>query len=294
LDDSFNFKGLKKEERFLNEDDVKTLELAGLGLNQSKVYLALLTIGQSSISNVAKATGIGSANTCRIMLTLEKLALIKKRISVPKLYEAVPLCDAIEMLLKKKMDEIKQIEYATKKLFDKFKYNEPKKLISNDNDFFMIPEKKAYVKLSLGCWQNAEHTVEIVCSMKRAMQAASCYDPEIKKALKRGVTIRTILNTNGKSEKNNSSHIAKKKEWGSLFVNPNWKERIVMNASVMGAIFDQKVATFIIDPESNFPESSCLVTNHKGFISMFHNYCETLWNLGTDTNGENYSVAREA
>ena len=279
-------------EKLIYEDDTDSLRIAGLSLAQAKVYLALLQIGKSSIATVAKAAEIGSANTCRTMTTLENLALVNKTISMPKLYEAVSMRDAIDILLKKKADEYSKVQVATESLYKKFGQIEEGGTLEEGNQFLMIPQKNSYMHLSLRFWRNAEHTVDVISTVKRAVQSLDFYNIERTKVLQRGASIRSILRIPNNWERGEfwPEHDKKEKK---LFAKPNWQERVITGApDVIGAIFDNKVATFIINPVSNYPESPCLVTNHKGFIVMFHGYFENLWNSATEIT-ENEVMTRE-
>jgi sugar-specific transcriptional regulator TrmB len=267
----------------LCESDIQSLRLAGLSLSQARVFLTLTIIGKSSINNVAKETKIDAANTYRAVGSLQKLGLIKKTIAVPNIYEAIPLQDAINILLEQKAAEYTSLEDATKKLLSKYNEGKTEKDFTEKNQFLMIPQKKIYANLSLSYWKNAKTSIDVISTVKRAMESWDFYFQAEKEALERGVKIRVLIETNKSQSLKEFSTEYLIKKCRKLYRKPNWENRLTSNSlDVIGTIFDKEVATFIVNPKANYTESPSLVTNHHGFLVMFQNYFDTVWNSTAD------------
>ncbi len=260
--------------RLLEQNDIEALKLAGLSLNQAKVYLALLSTGRSTIKVISKVSEIDRANTSRSIASLEKFALVKKTLAMPNVYEPISIEDAIDVLLKEKSEEYTQIQNTTKALLDKFQKLTPNKTPAED-EFTMIPGKNACVKLSLSLWRSAKHTIDIVSSARSVMTSNNVFITEMKRALERGVTVRSIQDL--KLGNMDVSIPPRKVARSRLFSKPQWDERYSINSAIVGAIFDKKVCTFVTNPTSTFSKSPSLVTNNKCFIEILQYYFEGLW-----------------
>ncbi len=278
IQNSLNIQKASWKEKILCEEDIHSLRIAGLSLSQARVYLALTIVGKSSVNTVAKAAEIDPANTHRTMESLEKLALVKKTLSVPNLFEAVPIKDAIEILLKTKAEEYSEIVHSTKTLSDKYDHGSRDNRLLQEKQFLMIPQKNVYMKMSLDHWKNARKTVDVITTVKRAIQSRDLSYATERDCLCRGVAIRTLLILNADEEKNQLSSEPLRSKSTKPYVKPLWQTRFVVGSpEVIGAIFDNETATFIVDPSADYMASPSLLTNHRGFIAMFKSYFDKLW-----------------
>ena len=260
----------------IDQKDIDELRLTGLSLNQAKIYLTLLSTGKSTVKVISRVAEIDRANTSRAIATLEELALIKKTIGVPNLYEPLPVQDALDILLKKKNEENAQIQIAAKTLVNKF-HNFPNlessKMITDENLFIMIPEKTAYLQMGHSLWQNVEHTVDLISSTRRISGSNNVLITTMKQALERGVSVRSIQAIKLGNRENSS----KTKRYQHLFSKYQWEERVTESSFIVGAIFDKKVGFFVMNPELIFPKSPCILTNNEGFIGVQQYYFDGLW-----------------
>lgn len=139
------------------------------------------------------------------------------------------------------------------------------------DQFLIVSPKTSYINASLKNYQNAKHSIDLISTQKRSAQSAEIYSNAEKKALERGVQLRLIIDKPINRICQNRS-----KPEGKHF--PNKQRRYITEApQVVGGIFDNEVATFLIKPDASYMESPCLVTNHAGFILMFRNYFNKLW-----------------
>jgi len=259
----------------IDEKDIEGLRLAGLSPNQAKIYLTLLSTGKTTLTVVSRVSEIDRANISRAIPTLEELALIRKTIGMPNLYESLPIKDAIDILMKKRSQENGQIQLKAKALVDKFQNfrNVESSNLSDENEFIMIPEKNAYVQMGHSLWRNVEHTVDLISSTRRIRGSSDVLIATMRQALERGVYVRSIQ----AMKLGNTANSSKTTRYRSLFSRFNWEERVAENSYIVGAIFDKKIGFFVMNPEFTFPKSPCILTNNKGFVGVQQYYFEGLW-----------------
>jgi sugar-specific transcriptional regulator TrmB len=260
----------------LFEKNVQTLERAGLSHSQARVYLTLTIVGRTSIKTIAKVAKTDPANTYRAVLDLQDLFLVNKIISKPNLYEAIPIKDGVELLLKRKKDEFAAITQLTNILIGEFESLNSDKPQMDKDQFLIIPPKTSYIHMSVNNYHNAKQSIDLISTLKRSVQSRDVYADVEKKALERGVKIRTIMEKPVNGTRIRQPQPSKVNDF------PNKQRRFIQDVpKVVGGIFDDKIATFLIKPNASYMESPCLVTNHEGFILMFRNYFDKLWESGT-------------
>ena len=255
----------------LSEKDLQSMTMAGLSYSQARIYLTLAIVGQTSIKTIAKAAKMDPGNTDRVILSLQKLSLVNKTIGKPNLYEAIPVKEGVEILLKRKKEEITEIIRQTDLLLEHFEnrtYSIPE---LHEDQFLIIPPKTSYIHVSVNSYNSARKTIDLVTTYKRSLQSRDIYREPRLKAIQRGVRIRVILDTSPSEISSDEPSLLKT---GS----PNPERRFVRETpKVVGGIFDGKIATFLVNPAADYLASPCLLTNHAGFISMFQCYFEKLW-----------------
>lgn len=90
----------------------------GLTPRQARAYLAIVKLGQPKISEISSESKIDRGNIYRIMSKLEQLGLVEKIISYPLTYKALPIPDAMAMLLAEKEKEQKTVKKEVKRILE--------------------------------------------------------------------------------------------------------------------------------------------------------------------------------
>jgi sugar-specific transcriptional regulator TrmB len=261
------------------EKNVQTLERAGLSHSQARVYLTLMIVGRSSTKTIAQVAKTDPANTYRAIIGLQSLSLVNKIIAKPNLYEAIPIKEGIELLLKRKNDELAEVVKLSKLVVEQFE-NVVSDIPQMERDqFLIVPPKTSYVHMSVNYFLNAQESIDLISTQKRSAQSRAVYADAQIKVLNRGVKIRTIIE---KPKYKTAIQQPPSKILKGINL-PNMEQRRFVQdiPKVVGGIFDNKVATFLIKPNADYMESPCLLTNHEGFILMFRKYFDLLWESGT-------------
>ncbi len=254
----------------LRDEDIHTLSRVGLTVFQAKIYLALAVHGRQTIKSVAKVAGIDRSNVYREISKLQELALLKKTIGTPNTYEAISLQDAISILLANRKREFEETKKETADLLEKLSSNESYYL-QEDDRLTVIPKKNAFIKTAMQNMKNIQTSNDTISSLKRFTQAMA-YTFEIHKAaLERGVNTRVII-----EKPENEKLLTKPLQ--TLLTYDNFQLRYTKNPpEVLGACFDNKGTSILINPLADVEASPCFLTNHHSFAILFRNYFEALW-----------------
>ena len=82
----------------------------GLTTNQAKVYLALVQLGQaSSAKSISKVSNVSREQVYTILPKLQRIGFVKKILSTPTRYEAVPVEDVFSILFDERTQETVQL-----------------------------------------------------------------------------------------------------------------------------------------------------------------------------------------
>ncbi len=254
----------------IRDEDISTLTHAGLTLLQAKIYLTLALYDKQTIKLIAKAAKVDRANVYREILNLQKIGLVKKIISSPNIFEAIPVKDGITILLQRKEEDFEKISKETKKLAKHFSADKDNLVLKEEPQFVMIPKKVMFIKTSISVIQNVQISNDTITSLRRFTQALPYSFKAHKIALERGAKTRVII------QKPETEHFSKYLR--TLITHPNFQLRYVTESpDAFGGCFDGKTVSILIDHIANITESAALWTDHPSFIALFQNYFERLW-----------------
>ena len=86
----------------LQFSEPKVLMDLGLTLVQARVYLALVESGISKISTISKISKVARPDTYNNIKKLQKLGLVEAIIQSPRTYRAIPIIEALSLLLERR------------------------------------------------------------------------------------------------------------------------------------------------------------------------------------------------
>jgi len=214
------------------------------------------------------------------MNSLQELGLVENIISVPNAYEAIPIHDALEILMKRKTQEYNEVKKETNKLRQELFLFEEKKPTEEQPQFIMIPQKEALIKKLRSMIDNTQSSMNLITTAKRFQQAMQYVFESYQKALERGVKFQVIVDTseNGKSLP---------KTVMSLMANPNFKLKLTPNsAKAIVKIFDKKEVLVCVFPKASLIESPAILTNHPGLVTLCEEHFEKAWKRTPDYEPE--------
>jgi sugar-specific transcriptional regulator TrmB len=223
------------------------------------------------VREISNSSGIHREDLYRILHRLQKIGLVKKQITFPITYEAIPIDDALSFLHKRRIRETKELQVKEKKFLVASKANLASKMPSRaDVQFVLIPEKEASVRRTKKALASVKCSVDAINSPRRHLLSASVFGKDVEKALNRCVKIRVITQKPEKMELLPKAEIEIEKKVGFKV------KYISINPSAVFAIFDNK-EVFIVADKTEDIKSSELWSNNPALLTLCRNYFDSLW-----------------
>ncbi len=256
----------------LKDEDVDALTCLGLTVLQAKVYLALTSSGKATIKTISKTANVARQDIYRLVAELQELGIVEKIIAAPNEFRAIPLRDGINILLKRKQKENSDAHKKALKLIrrrmDESTNAQPEE---ESPQFIMIPEKKALTLRLREAIETAQESIDATCSWKKFPQGLNILAEAFKKALRRGVKIRFIV------EK--PEHINSWPKTAQVFMkNPYFKLRTIPYppTGILG-IYDKKEVLLATSPTGSAVGSPALWTSNSSLLAIVQEYFEQIW-----------------
>jgi sugar-specific transcriptional regulator TrmB len=138
-----------------SEDHIQTLVRLGLNISQAKIYLTLISLGVVNAKKICQTAKMDNAEVYRQLEALQKKGLIEKVLNFPCEYKGIPLDEALEILMKEKDEESREMRRKAKALLNVI----TPPIQEKDYKFSIIPSKVVnnrflmeYKNLKEMCW----------------------------------------------------------------------------------------------------------------------------------------------
>ena len=250
------------------EDNFESLVRLGISPNQSKVYLALVRLGQSSASRLYKKSEIPREEVYRKLHELQELGFVESSLTKPRMYRALPLKDVLQILLKRKAEEISALQKESEKLLKLATEKTSEDSIFHGTLF--VPKKHALLEKARKELINLERSLDCVLSWDKCIGWFTTHNDIFLNLLKRNIQIRWVI------EKNENDIF-----FGKIDKLPNsnlFKVRTISNCpeSCLG-IFDKKILLLDTSPSSGFIQTPILWSDNASLVSLAQNYFDVMW-----------------
>jgi sugar-specific transcriptional regulator TrmB len=257
-----------------DNEAIKILRRLGLTFTQARIYLALVTLGESSVRHISKTSGVAKAEVYRRISTLLRLGLLEKKLDLPIRFKAVPLQDGLNILLKQKTIEHKELLKNTAKLVSNFKEKNEKKPEEIENQFSMVPGQNAHINWLRKRFKTIQTSVDSIVTWNDEKIFQFRLEKEYHEAAKRGIKRRKIVYI---PENQKNSIDINNETLTNLFLNS--QKRIVFDPPlVLGGSLDKEnvvIATTLNDPLQT--GETVFWSNNPCIVALFQNYFEELW-----------------
>jgi sugar-specific transcriptional regulator TrmB len=251
-------------------EDAQTLVEIGFTFNQAKVYLTLHKKGRLSGRTVAKHSQVPRQAVYRVLDELQNMGFVEKIVALPFEFEAVPVHDALSILMKRKAKKHKETEKKAKMLCEKLG-TKKEMYRTEESKLCIIPGEETLVKRIRNMLCSTQTSLDLITTMRRWLQAIHYCLPEHKKALGRGAKYRLIIN-----EPTDRKIFQEKVK--DLLAKPNFQMRFIRNPPKADvAIFDRKDALITVDPEADLIKSPIVLTDNPSLLAICQEYFETIW-----------------
>jgi sugar-specific transcriptional regulator TrmB len=261
------------------DERVQTFTRLGLTLRQAKVYLALSQCGMSSARTISTASNVPREGVYRVLLQLRKLGLVEKPLTKPSMFIAISVEDAVSILMERRTKEFVQTQVEAEELIKK---NNQKKieitLQEEKPQFVLIPQKETLALRIKKAIENAQTSIDIICTKPAFPRMLFILLDELKEALKIGVKVRWI------AEKSEELH-PWLKTIQALRKNPCFTLRVVSNhPKARLGIYDKKEVFISVNPETGAFDSHALWSNNPSLLTIIQDYFEVLWLTAIEEN----------
>jgi sugar-specific transcriptional regulator TrmB len=251
-------------------DYVATLMRLGFSHNQAKVYLALTTLGATSVNDVMKLSGVPREEVYRKLQELQKLGLVERIFAKPLLFRAEPLEYVTTTRLKLKAEELAKLQIKTEEMLRDFKETKKnEKMKAGKSEIILIPEQKPLWERTKREMDKLKISLDTVCSWKKGIEWISSLHDLFVELLKKKVKIRFIL---GKTEPKFPRFVEE------LQNNPLFQiktSQALPPASV--SLYDRKICLIDTSTITSFIESPVLWSNNPSIVGMAQIYFDTEW-----------------
>ena len=92
----------------------------GLTIRQAEVFIAISKLGQANVKTIAKTAQTDRAEIYRTVPKLQKLGIVKKIITTPISFKAIPLAEALSILLEQSVQKHKEIRVKAEQFLRNF------------------------------------------------------------------------------------------------------------------------------------------------------------------------------
>ncbi|MGD6853158.1 MAG: TrmB family transcriptional regulator [Candidatus Bathyarchaeia archaeon] len=242
--------------------------LVGLGLSgrQARIYLALVRVGDAKARALSSFTRIDRQEVYRILLELERLGLVRRHLSVPTRFSALPIAQGTGLLIERRLAELNLLTKQAMKLTKKLKQNIPPNLTQCALSFGVVSETKGGNTYRAAI-EGAQHRVQVVVGWVQFRELCFRFEAELSEAVKRGVMVEIL------TEKPPVHCLP---DWvkAALVTHPNFKLKTTTEPpTATMVVSDGTQAVVAFNPNSRLTKEPKLWTEHPALVAA----CQSLF-----------------
>jgi hypothetical protein len=259
-------------------EDVETLNSLGLTMLQARIYLAIAILEKATIKTISKTANIARQEIYRVTSELQEKGLIEKIITTPVEYIAIPVHDAINILLQLKNQENLAVQQKAVELLHR---NEEVGLVAQPNEgnrqFILIPKKEAPRRKFNDAIHKGAVSVDGIYYWEGFREAILDGTVKWKENTERGMKVRLIV-YKPQAEKAVAKNIQIFKKKGSFNI------RYTSNpppATI--TIFNKEEILVTTSPNPKPLETASIWIKNQGFVAVFQDYFDRVWETSETT-----------
>lgn len=260
--------------QYATSEEFEVLIRLGLTLNEARVLMALYASENLTAKSVSKASGVAREIVYQIIPKLQKKGLVDELVTTPKTFKAVPLDDALDVLLQQRKQEDKELFAKAKEMAKKQQQNNSA-VKNDDSNITIIAPKKGDPNWKRD-WTSYQKCVDLIMPTHKFLQWPTYpLELSIEEAAKKKLKMRMITEKETQSIIENpppkyfSPSLASKLKYIEY--------RFVEEVPVELTIFDKKVMYVSTQKEKQMRDMVWLRSNNGFLVEMANNYFESLW-----------------
>jgi sugar-specific transcriptional regulator TrmB len=169
----------------------------GLTPYQAKVYLAAVKLGPAAAGKIAKVAGVRREEVYRTLPKLEKAGLIERILGRPIKVRALPIEDALSILVKRKEEaarkELADLESKKEDLIESLVTD--RELVEVEEDttqFVLVSERDTVAKRMESLIEQATDVIDLVDTVNNVVRFLLAYEDSLLKSVKSNVHVRIL------------------------------------------------------------------------------------------------------
>jgi len=257
------------------DKDVEMLADFGLTTNQAKVYLAIVQLGIAPIGRVSKASKVRREDVYRILPKLEKIGLIEKIIGTPNKVRAIPVEEALSILIKHEQETADQklsaLMAKKDELLKHLRTRKKEPEFEEEAQFAMFSEREAIINKLITMMKKAEKEIDIITSADEFLRLLPKFKEGLDKAVKKKLKVRIILEV-----RDHESSILRNIE-GHMLTKVPLDLRYAYQSLSHYTIVDYTQVLMATSPEPPLGEYPYLWTSNKGLVGLMQEGFEETW-----------------
>ncbi len=259
------------ENRGLSREHILALVQLGLSQRQARVYLSLLIGGTSTAKTLSKLSKVPRQDVYTIIPALEKIGLIEKTITKPTIFRAIPTQEGLDLLIKRKSAEYKEVMSKTRNLLKELKhYNKGPMYREEKTEFVLLPEMKERVLRIEEAISRSKLAVDSFTTFAILKQVISSSVGTLNRTLKRGIPVRFLV----EEIKNETTRLEIPE---AVSNNPHLEIRYARASVPAAAVLIDKKEVFF-GTAIDFRNATYLWSNNQLLVGIVQNHFETIWN----------------
>lgn len=258
----------------MDQEDIQMLTELGLTGSQARVYLALAQLEKANARTLWKASKVSRQDIYRLLTDLREIGLIEKILATPTEFKAIPIEDGISILIERRTKEVLDMRKKAEKVIQKFKNNNLRMTLEEEvGQYILIPEKEPLTIRLKKAIATTQKSADIITSQKAFAKVLFALNEDFKKALRRGVKIRWIID-----QPKDANSWPEFSFVQVLMKNPKFKLRTILQPPhVRLGIYDKKEVFLATFPKRAGLESPALWSSNTSFAAIIDNFFETMW-----------------
>ena len=245
-------------------DSAKVLSEFGLTPYEAKVYISVYKQGVTTASSIAKHAKIRREEVYRTLPKLEKAGLLERVLGRPTKVRALPIEDALSILVARKEEEANQeIRKLVAKKIELLKafQQEPleAKPLEEKSHFTLVSEKDTIEKRVMLLINKSTKSIEFVDTFENTFRFVLSFAEELSSARKRDVGIRIIT-----EYPDNANLIPE--AWKKHVPVDSFDIRYSEELPGHYILFDEYQAIITTSAAGSLPDSRCLWTDDPSLV----------------------------
>ncbi|HLN44397.1 MAG TPA: helix-turn-helix domain-containing protein [Candidatus Sulfotelmatobacter sp.] len=264
---------------------LKTLESLGFALPYARVYVLLSKRGPQKAKDIAKCLNMRKQSVYFIISNLQKQGIITSTIERPARFSAVPFEKVLDLFVKTKMEEAKQLQRNKKEIISDWQSIDMREINESFSRFTVIQGRNtvnAKIKQMINQSKTSLSTVTTITNLTRA-ELAGLFDSVLEHSNRRSIHLRFLTELPEKNTEIVKSLLRRILKQGfNLYIRiPDLGLRLPNRMIIR----DEEEAIFFVTAgtESTAEQDDlCLWTDCQELVHSFIAVFEDLWRNSTD------------